>query len=469
MKVRTHTIIFTGLLVVAFMQMACMKEELEAKPDKALVVPQTVGDYQALLDNSIMTDAQPWLGEIASDDYYVLPARLNAVTGIQRNAYLWLEDVYQDVPVTSGAIVDWVRLYTQVYYANIVIDGLSRLPEDSETEAYKHAKGSALFHRAYAYWWLAQLFCNVYDSGTANNDLGLPLRMIPDPLVKVPRSTLKETYELILQDLIEAKPLLYTEVVTPKRPSKKTIDGMLARVYLSMSDFDNAFVYASNCLSAYSTLMDYNQFNENAAAPFPLSHQNPEIIYDAFISGASIVVNGTNAPIDTTLYKSYESNDLRKTIFFTVAPSTGLRVFKGSYYGSLSYVPWTGIATDEIYLIRAESYARKGDATNAMLDLNTLLKTRWRTGTFVPLVASNPAQALDFILKERRKELVFRGVRWTDLRRLNKEGANITLTRVINGQTYTLPPNDPRYVYPIPPYELIYNPMPDNIRTGGGI
>ncbi|SEM08104.1 hypothetical protein SAMN05216436_101351 [bacterium A37T11] len=43
-----------------------------------------------------------------------------------------------------------------------------------------------------------------------------------------------------------------------------------------------------------------------------------------------------------------------------------------------------------------------------------------------------------------------RGLRWMDIKRLNKEGANITLTRNLNGQIYTLPPNDPRFALPIP-------------------
>jgi hypothetical protein len=37
-----------------------------------------------------------------------------------------------------------------------------------------------------------------------------------------------------------------------------------------------------------------------------------------------------------------------------------------------------------------------------------------------------------------------RGVRWFDLKRLNKEVENITLYRMVNNQTYILPPNDLR-------------------------
>jgi hypothetical protein len=68
-------------------------------------------------------------------------------------------------------------------------------------------------------------------------------------------------------------------------------------------------------------------------------------------------------------------------------------------------------------------------------------------------------------LLERRKELCFRGLRWQDLRRLNKEPEYAkTLTRKIDGITYTLPPNDPKYVFPIPPNVIALSGMQQNPR-----
>ena len=107
--------------------------------------------------------------------------------------------------------------------------------------------------------------------------------------------------------------------------------------------------------------------------------------------------------------------------------------------------------------------ARAGNMNSAMADLNTLLQNRWKAGTFIPLLALNASDALNQILMERRKELLFR-IRWIDLKRLNKGGANITLTRILNGQTYTLAPNSPLYVFPIPPDEIQLSGIQQNIR-----
>jgi hypothetical protein len=91
--------------------------------------------------------------------------------------------------------------------------------------------------------------------------------------------------------------------------------------------------------------------------------------------------------------------------------------------------------------------------------------TRWAKGTFIPFTASSSDDALIQILNERRKELLYRGLRWTDLRRLNKDPRfAITLKRIINGVSYTLPPNDNRYAWPIPDNEIALTNMPQNER-----
>ena len=100
-----------------------------------------------------------------------------------------------------------------------------------------------------------------------------------------------------------------------------------------------------------------------------------------------------------------------------------------------------------------------------MADLNTLLRTRWITGAYTDMTATSADDALVKVLTERRKELVFRNVRWSDLRRLNMETRfQKTLTRTAGAQTFTLPPNDPRYVLLIPGDVITYSTLTQNPR-----
>jgi hypothetical protein len=230
-----------------------------------------------------------------------------------------------------------------------------------------------------------------------------------------------------------------------------------------MRAYDLAKINADNCLQLYSTLTDYNTLPTGTNVPFTSAES--EVIYQSsFLTSNSQILVGvvvTKYVIDSSLYASYSPNDLRGRIFYR--PNGGFPNLRGSYTGN--FYPFSGLATDEVYLIRAECLARVGQKDSALANLNLLLKNRWvNNGSFAPIAATTPAAALDTILVERRKELAFRGLRWTDLRRLNKEGAGIQLTRLLFGQTYHLLPNSPLYVLPIPPDVIWMSGMPQNLR-----
>ncbi len=112
--------------------------------------------------------------------------------------------------------------------------------------------------------------------------------------------------------------------------------------------------------------------------------------------------------------------------------------------------------------MRAESAARMNDISTALMSLNTLMENRYKKNEFTPFEASSPQEALQLILKERRKELIFRGLRWMDIKRLNKEGAGISITRAVARNTYTLLPNDPYFALPLPDDIIKMTGMPQN-------
>lgn len=178
--------------------------------------------------------------------------------------------------------------------------------------------------------------------------------------------------------------------------------------------------------------------------PFDIS--NSEVVYRSRLSDYHVTLYLYYSPeyaVDDSLLKMYEEADLRKTAFF----KTNMTL-KGSYTGSTNR--FNGLATDEQYLIRAECSARNALVGPAMEDLNKLRKHRYDIASYSDLSAATAEEALKLVLKERRKELIFRGLRWSDLRRLNQEGAGITLVRQLNGQAYVLPPGDPKWTFPIP-------------------
>jgi len=441
---------------------ACTKSDfLNKKPITNILTPTTLSDFQGLLDNTTIFNQTGGLAQLSSDEITVSYTNWQTGSATERNAYIWAKDIYAG----DVNIPDWNKLYQQVFYANSVLDGLAK-SDSAATAQGQYLKGWALFNRAFAFYDLTRTFCKAYNAGTVNTDLGIPLRLSPAINYLQPRSTLQQSFDQIFSDLNTAASLLPTARPSANlnRPSKIAAYALLARIYLDMRNYPQAENYASQSLNLYSNLIDYNTINKTAKTPFTTT--NDELIYNANQVASYGIFTPTSSlsagKVPVVLINLYSSNDLRLPVYFAELTDSSYYRKRG-YYGQGNYA-FTGLATDELYLIKAECLARSGQASDAMNTLNQLLIKRYVTNTFIPLTAVTAAAALDTILIERQKELMWRGLRWFDLKRLNMDGANLTLTRILNGVTYTLPPNDESWVMPIPSDEIALGGIQQNPR-----
>lgn len=427
---------------------------LDAKANSNFAVPSSVPDLQALMDRySNMNNTEAGSGEVSADNYYLSYADWQAMADNYRAMYKW-DSAY--VFASSGN--DWSNQYLVIYRSNIVLNYAAKINRTANDQTdYNNTIGQAYYFRAKGFLQMASLFSMAYDAVTAKEDLGIPLRTGIDFNVVSVRSNNEETFQQIISDLKNAATLLPLAQVHVMRPAKAAAYGLLARTLLYMRRYTEAGLYADSCLQLYNKLIDYNSLN--AASAYPVPQFNTEIICEGMIPVPSPLYN--IAKIDSALYASYATGDLRKNIFFS-KNTNGSYSFKGSYEGGANLN--SSICTDEMYLIRAECFARANAINPAMNDLNTLMIKRWKAGTFVPFTASNTTDALTIILNERRKELLMRGLRWMDIKRLNKEGAGIVLTRLLNGVSYSLPPNDLRYALAIPEAIIAQTGMLQNPR-----
>jgi starch-binding outer membrane protein, SusD/RagB family len=449
---------FTALTVLL---MGCNKETfLAKKPSTSIVQPKTLTDFMNLLDNTVVLNFTGGLAQLSADEYEVSYEAFMAGTETERNAYLWQAQIYNG----DNNILDWNRLYAQIFYANNVLEGLSR-SDSVATAQGQFIKGWALFTRAFAYYDLAKNFCSLYNPSTASNELGLPLKLKPQIDEILPRASLADTYHQIFQDLDEAKALLPAQRPNNNlnRPSKIATYALLARIYLDIRQYDKAEQAADSALFLYNKLIDYNTVSRISATPFSITHD--ELIYNTsqvntyFFTTASAISPGR---VRDSVMVLYDKNDLRVPLYFN-RTADGTYSKKRGYNGAGGY-PFTGLATDELYLIKAECLARRNEISSALDWLSALLEKRYEHNVVPSLIASSAEEALQLVLTERQKELIWRGLRWQDLKRLNAEGANITLSRTTNGQTYTLPPNSPRYAFPIPDDEIALSGIEQNKR-----
>lgn len=436
---------------------SCKKDWLDAKPINSLVLPTKIEDFQALLDNSaLMNQNESGVNaEISSGDFQLSDQTFSTFPAEYRNSYTWSEtnDFYE------GTDVNWRSAYQRILNANLALEGISSIERnDSNNENWDNVKGSALFHRAYNFYLLAQQYGKPY-SEKAETDLGIPLRLSSNINNPSKRASVKHTYDRIISDLTEAIHLLPATITYKTRPSKPASYAMLARVYLSMGDYPSALDKATACLKLYDKLLDYNDLNLTSTYPIP--QFNAEVIYQTRF-GLVPVFFSKNLNVTNELITLYHSNDLRLKLFFEKSVTN--TSFKGSYDGSRFF--FSGLAVDEIILIRSECNARLGNINEAMEELNSLVKKRWdHSFPYVDIKTTVKEVAVSKVLEERRKELCFRGIRWTDLRRLNQDkNRQTTLTRILNGQTYQLLPNDPKYTFPIDLNEIRISGIEQNNR-----
>lgn len=452
--------IFTLLCCMAVT--SCSKY-VDVKRSSSQSFIETANDCQLLLDNyTVFNTGYLADGEISADDYYIDDNTYSSgIISIEDlTFYTWQNNAIR------AASTNWTNMYNKIYQTNLVLEALAKLDGKEDPAIIANLRGSALFLRAYTLWDLAQLYAKPYTPANLSEP-GLPVHLKSDVNDTPGRGTVQDTYSSIVQDLTEAATSLNATSSVSSRPNKVAAYAMLARVYLSMGDYPNALTSAGSALQLKSDLINFNTLSATSSTPF--ARFNAEVIFHSIILSNSLLSPGSatsnNAKINAAFVNGFASNDLRKTILFKVnsGVNAGSFRFTGNYEPATSATLFNGLAVDELYLTRAECYARTGNATNAMADLNTLLRTRWVTGTYVDMTATSADDALSKVITERRKGLIMRMLRWTDLRRLNPDSRFASnATRTNTGTTYTLPANDPRFTLLIPQEVITFAGIPQN-------
>lgn len=432
---------------------ACNK--LETKPDQSLAVPNSLQDLQAILDYSLyMSTNYVANGDIAADMYYLNESDWSARNANTRNAYIWQPNADDET--------DWDYGYKRIFYCNVVLGNVDKAESGNLGESDRLViKGAALFFRAWTWMGMAQIYTKPFDANTADADLGIPLKVSADLNEQIFRPSLREFYGKLIADLEEAASLLPLHTGVPSRPNKQAALAALSRLYLWIGDYPKALEMARAALDIKAELIDYNAVSQETTLPF--DQFNSEVIFHCSIISSSGALAPARAKVDTLLYSLYAEEDLRKHLFFRENPD-GSYAFKGDYGGANSAALFAGLAVDELYLNKAECLVRLGEVNEGIAVLNKLRERRLAVNSYGAYEATDLSDPLAVVLEERRRELAFRaGIRWADLRRLNREEAyQQTLKRMIGGEVYELRPNDDRFTFLIPSSVIDFNNIEQN-------
>lgn len=415
---------------------------LATKNSNKYAVPDKLQDLQALLDDesTMNTRRTAGISQILSDDGFLSPDRYQLVLEENRDLYLWK-------PFRSKHPNDWSLAYLPIYNANFCLDMIEDIPmTEHNKDSWRQVKGSAYFFRAYYHLNLLWAYCKAFDSETSERDRGIVLRLTSDFNEANRLSSVMEGYQQVILDALESARYLPDYSVNANRPSRAAAHALLARTYLSMRQYEEARAHAEQALALHPQLMDFSKpgdgINLNQTNRF--TRFTKETIFYSSMSSSLGINSPASSFVDTTLFDSYEVEDLRKKAFFFKVGNYNR--FYGSYSEAIG-VLFSGLTSSEMYLIRAECRVRNGDVKGGMDDMRHLLLHRNVTVDENEITA---IEALNFVLEERRKELVWRGIRWSDIKRLNKEGRNIVLRRKLLDHDVTLLPNSDQYEIALP-------------------
>lgn len=435
---------YIGLLFSLVMVGTGCKKFLDVVP-KGVVIPQTVEEYDLLLNSEPITTSFPQQILYASDDVQTPYTKVE--DSPDANAYFWKSQLNNSVEA-SPAI--WGPLYRSIYNTNVVIKNVLGARNGSDIKK-KQVYGEALAFRAAFYFDLVTVYSKAYNASTASTDPGIPLVSEIDVTDKTPaRSSVKATFDTIINNLKTAGDYLPTINSSNARLNKYAAYGLLSRVYLYMQDYTNADLYAGKALEGPHELLDYN--NYFGGFDVPASESNPEILWHRLTNDIAAIFYITFSP---QLIETYSPDDLRFQFFATDYYGTGEYYYSGPDYGTY------GINVPEIYLTKAEALVHNKKIAEAIDIINMIRSKRIAEYAYEPVTASSEAEALQIVLQERRWELAVKGTRWMDMKRLDALGKMPAVQRIDAGTgevLETLAPKSSHYTFEIPSRVLLFNP-----------
>jgi starch-binding outer membrane protein, SusD/RagB family len=278
--------------------------------------------------------------------------------------------------------------------------------------------------------------------------------------------------------------------------------ALLSRVYLYKGDLENCITYADKVIEPEAFTLEtpktYPAFFSTAKTsseaiwliPFNPSDDQLEGSVASMIFNGDVCWGEEGATIslleDMGIGTSMVDIDQRWKYILTDEP--GLKNGVVLYYiskfsgqdGSQTLSSPVFLRLAEVYLNRAEAFAKSGDKPSAIADLNTVRENRLippegetMDGYLYNETTISDDELLDVVLKERRIELAFEGHRIFDLLRNNKDiirnywGFHLDSYNGVPGSSepgldaggVRFHANDPNVIYPIPSSEISTNKL----------
>jgi hypothetical protein len=435
--------LYKAFILISLLSLVSCKKFLEEEPNNFLPTEDSITDvgtaraaiigaYDAV--QNYYAANYPTLGTITADNV-VFNGTLSQYLQLDQNAI---------PPDNVTTVAAYQGIYRAINSANSVIAYVPSVEDPLLTSLEKNKiVGEAYFIRALGY----------FDLGRGWGGVQLQLKPTSDlaSAKGVKRSTLQQTYDQVLADLIQAENLLPEDVSTRNRAQKSTARALRARLHLYRKEWAQAETYATQVISnsKYALVSPYKAF---FTAPFGTTESVFELTFSAndrntfwnlwYPSSAG----GQFTLKPSTQFVSKATDATIGGNRSSLVAGSGSNVYGVLYNTSSTSVdPAYVIRIAELYLIRAEARAQQNNLAGpngALADLNVV---RSRAG-LTPSTAITQADVLTAIETENSLEFAFEAHRWFDLVRTGRTDDVLGIT-------------DERYwLFPIPYSDVLSDP-----------
>jgi hypothetical protein len=320
----------------------------------------------------------------------------------------------------------WNNLYLAIVAANTILEKVDGATYTSDAIKAQHI-GEAKLIRALCYFYLARTYGGYALDG---NLLGVPLvtkSLVADAARKMPRSSLEDTYSLIVDDLTDAKAKLPPSMsgANVGRFTSVSAQALLGKVYMFMAGYplNKGQAYYTKAVAEFQPVIDnpalslvpsyvklFDSNNKNSSEAIieiqfkaDLTNKTGNAFQSKMLTSAAaaaLVPAGDAGTADNkpnlSLLNAYAAGDPRKSVTFRPGYKQSGGTYKKEAYGHKYWQQlgadksnvdnylnwdcnWKELRLAEVYLLYAEAQVRSGGDKNAALTYLNKIRQRART------------------------------------------------------------------------------------------
>lgn len=462
----------TGFMILLAMVLPACQKFTEITP-KGSNILNRVSDLDLLLNynfssgdaNSAQAAFSAYDAGNLVNDTYAYSTNIPSLITTKVQSLHYAYTVYDEAVDRKTLAVTDAKYEKMYFIINNVCNVIIRNADNASGDRQKanQYKAEAYILRAYMHYLLVNIYAKGYDPATAAADGGIPYVKEDNVISEAnKKSTVAQVYDNILADIDAAFQLnsLPRIPVNNMRVGQAFAYGVKAQVLLTLRKNAEALAAADQSLDIDSVVIDDRLYAPVGTVRFekPVMTPTENLFYMG--QGGSPLISSPSIEMTSQIYEpgniinSYVKPYYAMGNPFSGLPDSKLWLASGTTYA----INTAGLTTSDTWLIKAETLARTGNLNEALRIINKIRERRIHASVYAPVTANTEAGVMALLMRTSRIEFLYSMRNFFNIKRWNTEPAyRQTITRTVNGVTYSLRPDSPLWIFPFPQSATNYN------------